>query len=128
MELNDKQISNIVNKDLYKERFLLIYLIPMELVKITRNRQVTIPKKLFDQLELDEGDYLEVTRDGNEIVFHPQNISPREREQAEEELFDLVDRIRERNEDVDPELVEEEVQKAIQNLRDEQSSYGDDEE
>ena len=128
MELNDKQISNIVNKDLYKERFLLIYLIPMELVKITRNRQVTIPKKLFDQLELDEGDYLEVTRDGNEIVFQPQNISPREREQAEEELFDLVDRIRERNEDVDPELVEEEVQKAIQNLRDEQSSYGDDEE
>jgi AbrB family looped-hinge helix DNA binding protein len=100
----------------------------MELVKITRNRQVTIPKKLFDQLELDEGDYLEVTRDGNEIVFQPQNISPREREQAEEELFDLVDRIRERNEDVDPELVEEEVQKAIQNLRDEQSSYGDDEE
>ncbi len=97
----------------------------MPLVKITRNRQVSIPKELFDQLELNEGDYLQVEREGDRIVFRPQEITGRERAQSKQELFELIDRIKERNEDVDPELVEKEVSKALQEVREEKADYGD---
>lgn len=99
----------------------------MTLVKITTNRQVSIPKELFDQLDLEEGDYLQVSLDGDRIVFQPQNISARERKQKKEELFELVDRIKERTRDADPDLVEEEVNRAIQEVREEQASYGEEE-
>ena len=44
----------------------------MPIVKIRTNRQVTIPKKIFDELGLREGDYVEVTRKGKTIVLQPK--------------------------------------------------------
>ncbi len=44
----------------------------MPVVKIRTNRQVTIPKKIFDELGLREGDYVEVTRRGKTVVLKPK--------------------------------------------------------
>jgi AbrB family looped-hinge helix DNA binding protein len=41
----------------------------MPIVKVRTNRQVTIPKAIFDQTGLAEGDYVEVSRDRDQIVI-----------------------------------------------------------
>lgn len=89
----------------------------MSLVKITRSRQVTIPKELFDELDLQQGDYLEVTREGDQLILRPKAVVDRERAQAKDRLSKLLERIWERNEDVDPEEVERVVGQAIQEVR-----------
>lgn len=89
----------------------------MALGKITRNRQVTIPKVIFEELNLKEGEYVEFSREGDQIVLRPKTVVDRERDEAKRRLFALIDRIQERNKDVDPELVEREVQKAIAAVR-----------
>lgn len=89
----------------------------MPLVKITRSRQVTIPKKLFDELELRQGDYVEIIRRGDQLVLRPKSVMDRGKEEAREHLFELLDRIHARNRSVDPEEVEREIAKAIQEVR-----------
>jgi len=89
----------------------------MPLVKITRSRQVTIPKELFEELDLQQGDYLEVVREGNHLILRPKTIVDRERAQAKDRLSKLLERIWERNQDVDPEEVEQVVAQAIQEVR-----------
>jgi len=44
----------------------------MPIVKIRTNRQVTIPKKIFEELGLKEGEYVEVTRRGKTVVLKPK--------------------------------------------------------
>jgi len=44
----------------------------MPIVKIRTNRQVTIPKKIFEELGLKEGEYLEVSRRGKTVVLKPK--------------------------------------------------------
>jgi AbrB family looped-hinge helix DNA binding protein len=44
----------------------------MPIVKIRTNRQVTIPKKIFDELGLKEGEYVEVLRRGKTVVLKPK--------------------------------------------------------
>jgi len=87
----------------------------MPLSKITRNRQVTIPKEIFEAFNLKQGDYVEFSKDGTQIIIRPQTIV--DRDEAKRRLFELVDSIQERNRDVDPEVVEREVAKAIQESR-----------
>lgn len=41
----------------------------MERVKITAKGQITLPKSLRDKLGVSEGDYLEASLRGNELVF-----------------------------------------------------------
>jgi AbrB family looped-hinge helix DNA binding protein len=89
----------------------------MPLVKIPRSRQVTIPKQLFEELELQQGEYVEVTRQGEELILRPQAVVDRDRARAKERLQQLLERIWERNKDVDPEEVEREVTAAIQEVR-----------
>jgi len=43
-------------------------------VKIRTNRQVTVPKVIFDDLGLKEGDYVDVSRQGSEIVIRPKRL------------------------------------------------------
>ena len=47
----------------------------MPTVKIRTNRQVTVPKVIFDDLGLKEGDYVDVSRQGNDIVIRPECVS-----------------------------------------------------
>ena len=46
----------------------------MSVVKIRTNRQVTIPKKIFDEMGLREGEYIEVVRSENHIVLKPKKL------------------------------------------------------
>jgi AbrB family looped-hinge helix DNA binding protein len=46
----------------------------MATTKITRNFQVSIPKKIRDQLRLEEGDLLEVEERDGEIVMVPKRL------------------------------------------------------
>ncbi|MHA1609717.1 MAG: AbrB/MazE/SpoVT family DNA-binding domain-containing protein [Candidatus Njordarchaeales archaeon] len=41
----------------------------MAVVKVTRNRQITIPSKIAKRLGIKEGDYVKVVLRGNEIVI-----------------------------------------------------------
>jgi len=43
-------------------------------VKIRTNRQVTVPKVIFDDLGLKEGDYVDVTLQGSDIVIRPKRL------------------------------------------------------
>ena len=46
----------------------------MNVVKIRTNRQVTVPKVIFDELGLKEGDFVEVSRNGQNIVIKPKRL------------------------------------------------------
>ena len=87
----------------------------MPVVKIGRSRQVTIPKKLFEALALEEGSYMEVERQGNKLILVPKVLL--DRDKVKTELFKLVDRIRERNKALRPEEVEAQVAKVIEEVR-----------
>jgi len=43
-----------------------------QMVKVGISRQVAIPKRVYDQLRLDAGDYLEVEIEKDHIVLTPQ--------------------------------------------------------
>jgi AbrB family looped-hinge helix DNA binding protein len=53
---------------------IVIEEIAMALSKITRNHQVSIPKKIRDRLGLQEGDYVEVEERDGEIVMVPKKL------------------------------------------------------
>ena len=46
----------------------------MSTVKIRTNRQVTVPKVIFDDLGLKEGDYVDVSLQGSVIVIRPKRL------------------------------------------------------
>ena len=46
----------------------------MPIVKIRAHRQVTVPKVIFDDLGLKEGDFVEVNREGSDIVIRPKRL------------------------------------------------------
>lgn len=50
----------------------------MPIVKIRTNRQVTIPKSVFDQAGLQEGEFVEVTRTRDQIVIRPKALVDRD--------------------------------------------------
>lgn len=45
--------------------------------KIGARHQITIPKDVFEELDLEEGDYVEVTAKGDRIEIIPQTMIPR---------------------------------------------------
>jgi AbrB family looped-hinge helix DNA binding protein len=44
------------------------------IVKVRTNRQVTIPKVIFDELGLQEGEFVEVKRVKDRIVIKPKKL------------------------------------------------------
>lgn len=50
----------------------------MSVVKVMKRRQVVIPKELFDKLDLEVGDYLEVRLDGDNLVYVPKKLVDRD--------------------------------------------------
>lgn len=89
----------------------------MPLVKITRSRQVTIPKKLFEELGLRRGDYLEVDRENDQLVMRPKTMIDREKAKTKKRIQQILERVWERNQDVNPELVEQEITQALKEVR-----------
>jgi AbrB family looped-hinge helix DNA binding protein len=43
-------------------------------VKIAVSRQIVIPKKVYDQLKLTPGDYLEVELEGDKLILTPKEL------------------------------------------------------
>ncbi len=41
----------------------------MSIVKVTRKGQITLPKEIRDKLSIREGDYLEITLQGDKIII-----------------------------------------------------------
>jgi antitoxin MazE len=69
----------------------------MSTIKIRSKRQLTIPKIIFDDLGLKDGDYLEITRSKNRIVIKPMKIDQddiltTEEEKIVEKGFDQLKR------------------------------------
>jgi len=58
----------------------------MPIVKIRANRQVTIPKAIFDKLGLKEGEYVEVTVQDNAIVLTPKPLLEKDLEEALDDI------------------------------------------
>lgn len=52
--------------------------ITMPVVKVGRSRQVVIPKEIWDQLDLEAGDYFEVEVEEGRIVFIPKKLLSKE--------------------------------------------------
>lgn len=50
----------------------------MPVVKIRTNRQVTIPKSVFDEAGLQEGGFVEVTRHRGHILIKPKALIDRD--------------------------------------------------
>ena len=57
----------------------------MPIVKIRTNRQVTVPKAIFDDLGLQEGDFGEVSLQGTNIVIKPKRLVDMEESLSPEE-------------------------------------------
>ena len=50
----------------------------MPTVKIGKRHQVTIPKEVFEKLDLEEGEFVEVQAEEGKIVLVPQRTIPKE--------------------------------------------------
>lgn len=88
----------------------------MPVVRVKRKFQVTIPAEVRERLGLAEGDYLEVTEEGNQIVLKPKVVLDRPDEQTLARLEAILDRVRPPGE-VPEEDVEKDVLEAIRTVR-----------
>jgi len=50
----------------------------MTVVKLGKSFQVSLPKKLLQEMGLEIGDYFEVQREGNRIVMVPKTLVEKE--------------------------------------------------
>lgn len=48
----------------------------VEIVKVTRKGQVTIPQDMRKELEVSEGDYLAVTKSGKHVLMGKADLPP----------------------------------------------------
>lgn len=55
----------------------------MPVVKIRTNRQVTIPKTIFDELGFQEGQFVEAVRKDNGVFYKPKKLVDVDRDIAE---------------------------------------------
>lgn len=46
----------------------------MPIVKIKMNRQITIPKRIFDEMGLKEGEFVEVVRQKDHVLVKPKKL------------------------------------------------------
>ncbi|MDQ1317672.1 MAG: antitoxin PrlF [Candidatus Poribacteria bacterium] len=57
----------------------------MSTIKVRTKRQITIPKTIFNDLGLKEGDYVEIIRSKNQIVIKPKKIHDTDEDLTPEE-------------------------------------------
>ena len=59
------------------------------------NRQITIPKQIFDEMGLKEGEFVEVIRQENNVLVKPKKLVDPDRALIEERLTEGLEDIRE---------------------------------
>ena len=87
----------------------------MPLVKVIRHGQITLPADLREELDIKEGDYLEAEREGRTIVLRPKVLL--DREDAIKALHKIMTEVQSQTRDIDPEVIEQEVDEAIREVR-----------
>jgi AbrB family looped-hinge helix DNA binding protein len=83
----------------------------MPLVKVVRNGQITIPKELRAILDIQEGDVLEITLNGTDMIIKPKIAV--DKDPTRESFFAAVDEIRAEMKDADPEQITKEIEEAV---------------
>lgn len=58
----------------------------MAAVKVGVSRQIVIPKKVYDQLRLSSGDYLEVELKGDRLILTPKELVDKRLAESLEDL------------------------------------------
>ena len=89
----------------------------MELLKIRRNFQLTLPQDMRKQLKLHEGDFLEAGIEKGAIVIRPVEVVSGAKEGKKAAAFALLDQIWAKTENEDPEAVECLVAEAVKAVR-----------
>ena len=87
----------------------------MPLVKVIRHGQITLPADLREELDIKEGDYLEAKLEGRTIVLRPNVLL--DREDAIKALHKIMTEVQSQTRDIDPEVIEQEVDEAIREVR-----------
>jgi len=87
----------------------------MQLVKVIRNGQITLPASLREMLDIKEGDYLEAEIKEKEIVLRPKVVL--DRDDAVKALYQIMDDVQSQTQGIDPEEIEREVAEAIREVR-----------
>jgi len=87
----------------------------MPLVKVIRHGQITLPKEIRKALGIEEGDLLEVLLRESEMTVRPKVVV--DKEAARDRFFEMVDTMRTVMKDQDPQVIEHEIEEAIQAVR-----------
>lgn len=88
----------------------------MELLKVKKNYQVTIPQSLRKQINLAEGDYVEAEVENGNLVIRPVTVR-RISEQDREAAVGALDSLWREMGEVDAEEIQELVNEAIRETR-----------
>lgn len=83
----------------------------MPMVKVIRHGQITLPKKVRDNLGIKEGDMLELKIGGGGIVITPKTAI--DKDLARDRFFEMVEELRESVRDADPKDIEEALEEAV---------------
>jgi len=89
----------------------------MELLRIRRNFQLTLPQGMREQLKLHEGDFLEAGIEKGAIVIRPVEVVSVDKEDKKAAAFALLDQIWAKTSNEDPKAVERLVDKAVKAVR-----------
>jgi len=94
----------------------------MELIKVRRNFQLTIPQALREKLGLAVGDYVQADLEDERIVIRPVEVQPgageRQRSRKERKAaYAILDEIWAKMKDEEPEVIEKTVNDAVKEAR-----------
>ncbi len=87
----------------------------MPTVRLLRNGQLTLPAKVRQDFALEDGTYLDVEIEDNRIVLIPKTLVKKDK--AKERIFEVLEEVWERNQDVDPKEVKRLVSQAVKTVR-----------
>jgi len=95
----------------------------MELIKVRRNFQLTIPQALREKLGLAVGDYVQADVEDERIVIRPVELVPTgegERRRSSKErrtAYAILNEISRKMIDEEPEVIEETINEAVRQAR-----------
>ena len=87
----------------------------MPLVKVIRHGQITLPAGFREELDIEEGDYLEAELEGKSIVLRPKVLL--DREDAVKALHEIMSDVQGRTKGISSEVIERELAEAIREVR-----------
>lgn len=89
----------------------------MELLKIRKNFQLTLPQGMRKQLKLHEGDFLQAGIEQGAIVIRPVEVVSDDKGNKRAAAFALLDQIWAKTSNEDPEAIECLVAEAVKAVR-----------